>query len=120
MRVRRDADGTGDVRGVAVAGLHEPVIVPRREEHHFLRFRRLHDLAGIRAHARAPRQDAQVQRFQHRERVVRSLDEEHGLPGLNLLTVIQRVHDQLVPALGAELQDRDRLVDAAEIGVRFA
>jgi len=113
-------DGAGNVRRVAVTGLHQPVVVARREEHHFLGLRRLDHEPRVGADARAPREDAEVQRFQHREGIVRPLDEQHRLPRIDLVAVIQRVHDQLVPALGAQLEDRDRLVDAPQVGVRFA
>src|SRR3989449_9426976 len=54
------------------------------------------------------------------ERVVRALDEEHRLPRRDLVTVVQRVHFELLPFHAAELEDRDRLVDAAEERVGLA
>src|SRR5207302_9906178 len=54
------------------------------------------------------------------ERVVWPLDEEHRLPRLDLVAVVQGVHLELVPLGRAELEDGDRLVDAAEEGVRLA
>ena len=47
------------------------------------------------------------------ERVV-ALDRQHGLPRLDPVAVVERVHGERVPVVRAELQDRDRLVDAAE------
>ena len=77
------------------------MIVARREEHHFLGFRGLHDFARVRSHARAAREYAKVERFEHREGIVGPFDEEHCLPRLHLFSIIERVHHELVPPLGA-------------------
>ena len=50
------------------------------------------------------------------ERVV-ALDRHHRLPRARLVAVVERVDGQLVPVVGAELEDRDRLVHAAQHGV---
>ena len=47
LRVGRDADGAGDVGGVAVAGLHAVVVVAGREVEDRLAARRAHDLADV-------------------------------------------------------------------------
>src|SRR3954466_15833054 len=56
------------------------------------------------------------------EQVVGALDRHDGLEGLDLVALVERVHDEVVPAVlpavvvvaaGAELEDRDRLVDPA-------
>jgi len=105
---------------IPVAGLHQPVVVPRGEEHHLLGPRGVDDATRVGPDLGAPGEHAQVERLQVGERVVRPLDEEHRLPRLDLVAVIQGVHLELVPLGGAQLEDGDRLVDAAEKGVRFA
>src|SRR5207237_9310187 len=75
---------------------------------------------GIDTHARPSGQHAEVERLEYRECIVRPVDEQHGLPRLHLFAVVQRVYDELVPPLGAQFENRDRLIDAAQKGVRFA
>ena len=96
------------------------MIVAGREEHDLFRLRGFDHLPGVGADARAPREHAEIERFEHREGVVRPLDEQHRLPGLDFVSIIERVDDQLIPPLGAEFQNRNRFIDAAEIGVGFA
>ena len=120
LRIGGDADRAGDVGGVAVARLDQPVIVAGRKEHHFFRLRRFDDQPRVGTDARASRQHAEVERLEHREGVVRPLDEQDRLPRLDFLSIIERVHDQLIPALGAELQNRNRFIDAAQVGVPLA
>jgi hypothetical protein len=48
------------------------------------------------------------------EQGVVTLDRHHRLPRCNSVAVIQRVDGQLFPVVRAQLEDRDRLVHAAE------
>src|SRR6202011_5351053 len=41
------------------------------------------------------------------------LDGHHGFPGRHLVAVVEGVHAQLAEILGAELEDGDRLIHAA-------
>src|SRR5207245_10732617 len=50
----------------------------------------------------------------------RGLVELRGLPGTVFVPGVQGGDLQLLPLLAAQLQDRDRLVAAAEVGVRLA
>src|SRR5205807_1162614 len=63
---------------------------------------------------------AEIQRFQVGERVVRSFDEEHRLPRLDFVPVVQGGDLELAPVHAAQLEDRDGLIDAAEERVRLA
>ena len=74
VRIRRDAERTGDIRGVAVTGLHEMVIEARREEEHGLARGRRDDVAGVRRDPRSARENAEIARFQVREEYVVALD----------------------------------------------
>ena len=124
LRVGGDADRPGDVRRPAVAGLHEPVIVAGGEVEDRLAARGGHDVADVAHDQRAAGQRAEVDGLQVREERVVALDREHRLPRADLVALVERVHVELVPAgmpaavlapaPGAELEDRDRLVDAAE------
>ena len=98
LRVGRDADRAGDVGGVAVAGLHAVVVVARREVEDRLAARRAHDLAHVARDQRAARERAQVDRLEVAEERVVALDRHHGLPRLDLVAVVEGVHDELVPA----------------------
>src|SRR6266513_2075712 len=120
LRVGRHADRPRDVGGVAVPGLHQPVVVPRREEHHLFRLRRLDHAPRVRADSGAACQHAEIQGLQVGERVVRSFDEERRLPRLDLVPVVQRGDLELAPVHAAQLEDGDRLVDAAQERVRLA
>src|SRR6266550_1450187 len=93
---------------------------PGRAEHHLLRPGRFHDQPGVGPELRAAGEHTEVQGLEVGERVVRALDEEHRLPRRDLVTVVQRVHFELRPFHAAELEDRDRLIDAAEEGVGLA
>ena len=122
LLVGRDADLRahdlpGDVRGVAVARLHAVVVVPGRHEDHRLAVRGAQDVDRVRRDQRAAREHAEVHGLEMRERRVVALDRHHRLVRLELVAVVERVHRQLVEAVGAELEDRDRLVHAAEIRV---
>jgi len=90
------------------------VVVARRKEHHLFGLRRLDHAPRVGPDARAPREHTEVHRLEVGECVVGTLDQQHRLPRVDFLAVVQRVYDQLVPPLGAEFQDGDRLVDAAE------
>ena len=98
LRVGRDADGAGDVRGVAVARLHAVVVVAGREVEDRLAARGAHDLAHVARDQRAPRERAEVDRLEVAEERVVALDRHHGLPRLDLVAVVEGVHDELVPA----------------------
>ncbi len=63
------------------------------------------------------REHAEIHGLEMRERRVVALDRHHRLVRLELVAVVERVHRQLVEAVGAELEDRDRLVHAAEVRV---
>ncbi len=124
LGVGRHADRPGHVRGPAVTGLHQPVIVAGREEEDRLAARGLHHLAHVAHHQRAPGQAAEVHGLEVGEQGVVALDRHHGLVRRHLVALVQRAHLQLVPAelpaaagiapAGALAQDRDRLVDAAQ------
>ena len=119
LRVGGDPDlgadhRAGDVGGVAVAGLHAVVVVARRHEDDRLAVRRLDDAGGVGRDQRPPGQHAEVDGLEVGEERVVALDRHHGLPRLDPVAVVERVHGQRVPVVGAELEDRDRLVDAAE------
>ena len=90
------------------------VIVTRRHEDDRLAVRGLDHLGDIRRDARASREHAEVDGLEMREQRVVALDHHHGLPRLDPVAVVQRVHGQLIPVAGAELEDRDRFVDTAE------
>ena len=115
LRVGRDADRARDVRGVAVAGLHAVVVVARREVEDRLAARRAHDLAHVARDQRAARERAEVDGLEVAEERVVALDRHHGLPRLDLVAVVERVHDELVPARlpGAVGAERARCTRAA-------
>src|SRR5438445_4671243 len=50
------------------------------------------------------------------ERVV-ALDRHHRLPRIDAVALVECVHGEGVPVVRAQLEDRDRLVDPAEVGV---
>ena len=52
-----------------------------------------------------------------RERRVVAFDRQDRLVRVEQIAVEERVHRQRIPVVGAELQDRDRLVHAAEVCV---
>ena len=99
LRVGRDADRARDVRGVAVAGLHAVMVVARREVEDRLAAR-----PRARPRARCARSACgaracpgrRVSRWQ--KSAVVALDRHHGLPRLDLVAVVEGVHDELVPA----------------------
>src|SRR6185503_17824951 len=99
---------------ISVAGLRAPVILPRPEEQHGLRSSRFDELPRVRADARATREHTQVQRLEMREHLVGPFDREHGLPRLELVTLVERLNIESAPIVGAELENRDRLVDTAQ------
>ena len=114
LRVGGDADRARDVGRVAVAGLHAVVVVPRREEEDRLPAGGLDDAADVRGDERPAREHAEVERLEVREEGVVALDRHHRLPRGDLVAVVERVHGQLVPVVGAELEDGDRLVHPAQ------
>ena len=123
LRVGGHADRARDVRGPAVAGLHEPVVVAGGEVQDRLAAGRVHDLAHVAHDQRAPRQAAEVDGLEVGEQRVVALDRHHRLPRRDLVALVQRAHLELVPARiqspsGARrpehCEHRDRLVDAAE------
>src|SRR5438094_796731 len=107
------------MRGIAVARLHQMMVVARREEDDLLALRRLDNSTDIGGDLCPPRQDSDVHRLQTGEQRVVSLDCHRGLPGCHLITVIERVHPQLREILRTQLDDGDRLVHAADDGVLF-
>ena len=67
LRVGRDADRAGHVRRPAVAGLHEPVVVARREEQDRLAAGGLDHLGDVAHDQRAAREAAEVDGLEVRE-----------------------------------------------------
>ena len=120
LGVGGDPDGTGDMGGPAVAGLDQPMVVPRGEEHHLLGRGGLDHAPRIGADAGAAREDAEVEGLEVGESVVRPLDQHHRFPRLDLVAIMERVHGEVLPLHRAELEDRDRLVHAPQEGVRLA
>ena len=99
----------------AVACLNAVVVVARREEEDRLAARGVDDdPADVRRDERPAGEHAQVDRLQVREERVVALDRQHRLPRRDLVPVVERVNGQLVPVVGAELEDGDRLVHPAE------
>ena len=99
---------------VAVAGLDAVVVVTRREEEDRLAAGRLDNPPDVRGDERAAGEHAQVAGLQVGEERVVPLDRHHRLPRGHIVAVVERVHRQLVPVVGAELEDGDRLVHPAE------
>jgi hypothetical protein len=117
LRIGRHADRAGDVRGPAVAGLHEPVVVPGGEEEDLLAAGRLDDLADVAHDERPPRERAEVDRLEVREQRVVAGDLQHGLERRDLVALVQRADLERPEVVGALAQDRDRLVDPPQDGV---
>ena len=119
LRVGGDADlraehGSCDVRGVAVARLDAVVVVPRGHEDDRLAVRRLDDASRVRRDQRTAGERPEDDRLEVGERRVVALDRHHGLPRLEAVAVAERVDGQAGPVVRAELEDRERLVHAAE------
>ena len=119
LRVGGDADlgadeRPGDVRGVPVAGLDAVVVVAGRHEDDRLAGGRLEHTGDVGRDQRPPREHAEVDGLEVREQGVVALDRHHRLPRLDPVAVVERVDGQRVPVVGAELEDRDRLVHPAE------
>jgi hypothetical protein len=124
LRVRRDADRPGHVRGPAVAGLHEPVVVPRGEEQDLLAARRADHGIDVAHDERPARHAAEVDGLEVREQRVVALDRHDRLLGGDTVTLVQGPDLQLVPPrLPAAVRQRpaaalpqhgDGLVDAPE------
>ena len=108
------ADRAGDVRRVAVAGLHAMVVVPGGHEDDRLAVRGAEHALGVGRDQRAAREDAEVDGLEMAEQGVVALDRHHRLPRLDRVAVVEREDLERVPVVGAELEDRDRLVHAAE------
>ena len=119
LSIGGDTNGAGNVRGIAIAGLHQPVIVSRGKEHDFLGTCCFHDESRVGTHASTPRQHADIQRFEMCERIVRPFDRQHSFPGRGLVSIEQRVHHEIVPGMRAELENRDRFVDPPQERVRL-
>src|SRR5258706_63338 len=83
--------------GLTPPGLNQAVVGPGREEHHLLWPRRFHDAAGVGPDLGAAGENTQVEGLEVGERIVRALDEEHGLPRRDLVAVVQRIHLELRP-----------------------
>ncbi|GBD46580.1 hypothetical protein HRbin41_01408 [bacterium HR41] len=124
LRVGRDTERPSDVRRPTVTGLYKPMVVAGREVEDRLAARRLHDLANVAHDQRPPGQAAQIDGLEMGEERIVALDQQDRLPGLDLVALVKRPHFELVPtvlpaAVGkapsrAELEHRDRLVDATQ------
>ena len=57
---------------------------------------------------------AEIERLQMSERIIRPIDQQDGLPRLDFVSIVERLNLELGPLDGTELQDRNRLVHAAE------
>ena len=124
LRVRADADRARHVGGPAVPGLHEPVVVARGEEEDLLAPRGPDHGVHVAHDEGASGQAAEVDRLQVREQRIVARDRHDRLVRLDAVALVQRPDLELVPgrralpagraAPGALLQDRDRLVDAAQ------
>ena len=90
LRVGRDADRARDVRGPAVAGLHEPVVVARREEQDRLAARRLDDVADVAHDQRAAREAAEEDRLEVGEQRVVALDRQDRLVRRDRVALVER------------------------------
>ena len=110
------ADRAGDVRGVAVAGLHAMVVVTGGHEDDRLAVRGAEHPLGVGRDQCAPREDAEIDGLEMGEEGVVALDRHHRLPRLDRVAVVERVDLERVPVVGAELEHRDRLVHPAEHG----
>ena len=127
LGVGRHADRPGDVRGPAVAGLHEPVVVAGGEVEDLLAARRLDDLVDVAHDERAAGERPEVDGLEVGEQRVVALDRHDRLAGRDRLALVQRVDLEPVPAAlpaavrhpppRALADDGDRLVDPAEQGV---
>ena len=91
------------------------MIVAITEQDHGLRIRRVHRVARVGTDARASRQNPEAEGLQVREAGDGAVDREHGVPSIVVLSFRQRLDGDGTPILGAELQDRDRFIDAAQI-----
>src|SRR4051794_591954 len=124
LRIGRDADRAGHVRRPAVPGLHEPVVVTGGKEEDGLAGRGLDDRGDVAHDQRSARQASEVDRLQMREQRVVALDREDRLPRLDAVALVERMDDEVAPAVlpaavsrppaRALPEHRDRLVDAAE------
>ena len=76
-----DADRAGHMGAVAVAGLHQPMIVAGWEVEDLLAPSRLHDLKDVAHDQRAAGQGAQVHGLEVSEQAVVALDHEYRLAG---------------------------------------
>ena len=86
----------------------------RREEEDLLAVRGLHDLAHVVHHERAPCHAAQVDGLEVGEQAVVALDCHHRLVRLDLVALVERVDVEPAPVVRAQLEDRDRLIDATQ------
>ena len=120
LGVGGDADGPGDVCGIPITGLHQPVIVPCWKEHDVLGSRGVDDSAGVGADPGAACEDTEVKRLEVGELIVGPFDLEHDFPGGDGVAVVQGTDGEGAVVIAAELEDRDGLVDAAEERVGLA
>ena len=114
LRVRGYRRRASHMRGVAIALLQRPVVVPGGEEQHLLRARRVHNPARVGEDAAAASQNAEIERFEVRERIVGAFDGHHGLVGRDGVAVVQRAHCQRGPVVAASLEDGDGFIDPAD------
>ncbi len=108
------------MRGIAVPGLHEPVIESGGEEHDRLRPGRLDNEPCVGGHSRPPREHAEVHGLEVREGDIRSADEHHRLARRDPVAVAQRQHLDVRPLVSfgeTRLQDGDGFVHSAEPGI---
>jgi hypothetical protein len=119
LRVGGDADlraehRARDVRRVAVTRLDAVVVVAGGHEDDRLAVGSLEDACGVRRDQGAAREGPEHHGLEVRERGVVALYRHDGLPRLDPVAVPQRMDGQPRPVVGAELEDRDRLVHASE------
>ena len=105
----------GDVRGISVAGLHAMVIVARGHEDHVLAVRGPQHVDDVRRDQGAASERAEVDGLEMREGRVVALDRQDRLVRRNLVAVVERMDRQRVEVFGAQLEDREGLVHAAEM-----
>src|SRR6202165_1774782 len=93
------------------------MIVASWKEDDLLALRRVNDPADVSGDLGAAGEDAQVDRLEPGEEGILALDRHHGFPWRHLVAVIEGVYAELGEILGAELEDGDRLIHAADHGL---
>ena len=90
------------------------MIAPRAEIVDGLRARGVHERAHVRADAGPPGERAEDQRLEGGERGIVAFHEQHGVPRVHAVALVQGVHVERGEVVAAQLQQRNRFVDAAE------